>query len=124
MDGGPENCNLGVNSLLGEQHPAMERLVALQDITFSNSMVEAAHKRLKYGWLHRLTPADGTALRQLVDAAVEEENKERPLDQRQGRTPDEAYFGLPSPLPNATDHALHHAKRREHHGGIRCPTCR
>ena len=124
VDGGPENCNLGVNALLSEQHPAMERLVALQDITFSNSMVEAAHKRLKYGWLHRLAPADGTALRQLVYTAVEEENQERPLDHLQGRTPDEAYFGMTSPLPNATDRALQQAKRREYHGGIRCPTCR
>ncbi len=123
VDGGPENCNVDVKALLSEQHPAMERLVALQDITFSNSMVEAAHKRLKYGWLHRLAPADGTALRQLVEAAFEEENRERPLDQLQGRTPDEAYYGFPSPLPNPTTHALQQAKRREHHGGIRCPAC-
>jgi putative transposase len=124
MDGGPENVNQRVDRFTQLLAPALRRRVALRDIQCSNSMVEAVNKRLKYGFLYRDPPADGAALRRQVDAAFAEENAQRPLHALQGRTPDEAYNGLPNPAPGLAAHAAQVALRRVHNAARACAECR
>lgn len=105
VDGGPENQGGLLDGLLARLAPHVWRVVAQRDIRFSNSMVEAAHKRLKYGFLHRDPPANGQELERRINAAFAEENSVRPLHVLGGRTPDEAYFGSQAPLPGKAERA-------------------
>ncbi len=91
-------------------------------------MVEAVHKRLKYGFLLSDPPADGAALRHRVDAAFHEENAVRPLEALNGLTPDEAYFGWPWRTPDSAprhdaERAAARALRRSTNPGLACGAC-
>ena len=48
IDGGTENCNNMVDDYVQADEVKIIKLVALKDIPFSNSLVEAQNKLLKY----------------------------------------------------------------------------
>ena len=50
-DGGSENNNIYVDELLTKNPNTLTKLIAQKDISFSNSMVEAINKILKYNYL-------------------------------------------------------------------------
>ncbi|MBK9273300.1 MAG: DDE-type integrase/transposase/recombinase [Flavobacteriales bacterium] len=127
-DGGSENTGRPVHRLVARLHPGLQHRVALRDLPWSNSMVEAVHKRLKYGFLLSDPPADGAVLRRRVDAAFHEENAVRPLEALNGLTPDEAYFGWPMRTPHhapghAAERAAARALRRSTNPGLACGAC-
>jgi len=127
-DGGPENTGRAMRRHVEGLLPAWRHRVALRDTPWSNSMVEAVNKRLKYGFLHADPPTDGAALRRRVDAAFQEENAVRPLDALNGLTPDEAYFGWPTRAPAsapryAAERAAARALRRSTNPGLACGAC-
>src|SRR5258708_23731479 len=57
-DDGPENAGPVRNLIAGSVSPAINHLIAQRDIEFSNSMIEAANKQLKYRFLYHLPIAN------------------------------------------------------------------
>ena len=74
------------------QSPSIEHLIAQRDIVFSNSMIEAANKQIKYGFLYRRNIRDCESLVKYVLEAVEDYNN-RPHDVLGGLTPIEVLNG-------------------------------
>jgi len=67
-------------------------LVAQKDIFFSNSMIEAVNKRMKYDFLFRNTLLDIEHTRRFLEIAVEQYNN-RPHSALYGLTPKEVFYG-------------------------------
>jgi putative transposase len=84
-DGGSENKLLSTIKL---NNTTIQHLVAQLDIECSNSMVEAAHKNLKYHWLYRQTIPNHQAMHQHLAAAIHDHNN-RPHDVLGGLHPQE-----------------------------------
>ncbi len=51
VDGGPENNNHKIDQFIANSEVNIEKLVALRDIDFSNSMIESINKIMKYSYL-------------------------------------------------------------------------
>ena len=77
-DGGSENNNHIVNSFTEDPDIAIKKITAQVDIEFSNSMVEAYNKILKYRFLYRKQIPDFAALKRYLPGAVQEYNEIRP----------------------------------------------
>ena len=86
-DDGSEN-NGAVKDFLRRDDVTIKKQVALKDITFSNSMVEAANKKIKYESLLRKNIPDHNHLVKYVDEFIPEYN-DRPNGQLHGYTPNE-----------------------------------
>ena len=67
VDGGVENNNGEVDSLLNSEGVSIQKLIARKDIRFSNSLVEAQHKIIKYHYLFKQTYEDGDDLQRLLE---------------------------------------------------------
>ena len=73
--------------------------MALTELEFSNSLIEAWWRSLKHQWLF-LHPLDSVAtIRRLVAFYVHEHNHVLPHSACRGQTPDEMYFGTGDPVP-------------------------
>ncbi|PZR06930.1 MAG: hypothetical protein DI539_24255 [Flavobacterium psychrophilum] len=66
--------------------PVFEHLIAQQDIEFSNSMIEAANKQIKYRFLYHRDIPDFEALLKFIAQAIEDYNN-RPQAALNGLTP-------------------------------------
>jgi putative transposase len=93
-DDGSENAGPVKKWISGSLHPSLTHLIAQRDIEFSNSMIEAANKQLKYRFLYHHHIADGEALNSYIQQAVQEYNN-RPHDVLNGLTPLEVLHGQP-----------------------------
>lgn len=91
-DDGPENR--GAIQLIAaiSKPPLLEHLIAQQDIEFSNSMIEAANKQLKYCFLYHRSIPDFAALQKFIAQAIEDYNN-RPQAVLNGLTPLEVLHG-------------------------------
>ncbi|NII26638.1 hypothetical protein HB364_16230 [Pseudoflavitalea sp. X16] len=91
-DDGSENQ--GAVHFLTSTHepPFIEHLIAQQDIEFSNSMIEAANKQLKYRFLYHRSIPDFAALQKFIAQAIEDYNN-RPQAVLNGLTPLEVLNG-------------------------------
>jgi putative transposase len=101
-DDGSENYGPVQELVTTAQSPALVHLLAQTDVSFSNSMVEHAHKELKYQWLyhHNIVSIDQLN-RLLVQYLVQ--NNGRPRAVLHGLTPDEVLAGqMPVKNPHAT----------------------
>jgi len=98
VDGGPENNNYVVNNFLNSEGVDITKSVALKDILFSNSMVEAANKLLKYRYLFPENIQDGDQLKTVLEKSIYEFNEVRPHGNLSGLTPNEAYQGQNVPV--------------------------
>jgi putative transposase len=80
--------NAQVDALISTGVP--RRMLALTELKFSNSMIEAWWRALKRQWLflHSLD-----SVRRLVTFYVNEHNRVLPHSAFRGQTPDEMYFG-------------------------------
>jgi putative transposase len=92
VDSGSENVNGPVDRLLNDEE--LTRVLAQVDVTFSNSMIEAFWRSLKYGWLYLHTLDSLAALRRLIEFYVTAHNEVMPHSAFQGQTPDEVFFGI------------------------------
>ena len=96
-DGGVENYNGLVDELIASG--LLRRVLAMTEIRFSNSLIEAWWRALKHQWLF-LHQLDSVAkVRKLVDFYVEEHNARLPHSAFCGQTPDEMYFGTGDDVP-------------------------
>ena len=96
-DAGAENVNAQVDALIATG--VLHRLLALTELKFSNSMIEAWWRSLKHQWLF-LHGLDSVAtVRRLVAFYVDAHNRVLPHSAFRGQTPDEMYFGTADALP-------------------------
>jgi putative transposase len=85
-DGGPEN---NLKTFLASCGQPVEHKIALVDVHYSNSLIEAHFKVLKYSYLYRLNIPDGRYLQKVFAECVEDFNN-RPHISLDGLTPYEA----------------------------------
>ena len=96
-DAGVENVNAQVDELIDAG--VLRRLLALTELQFSNSMIEAWWRSLKHQWLFLHSLDSVTTVRRLVAFYVDEHNRVLPYSAFRGQTPDEMYFGTGDAVP-------------------------
>ncbi len=96
-DAGIENVNAGVDELIVSG--LLRRVLALRDVSFSNSLIEAWWRSLKHQWLYLNALGSLETVRQLVAFYVEAHNTEIPHSAFRGQTPDEMYYGRGKDVP-------------------------
>jgi transposase InsO family protein len=119
-DSGIENINSAVDDALFST--CLEHVLAQVDVAYSNSMIEAFWRSLKYQWLYLNSLDSIERLRVLVAFFVEEHNTQMPHSAFSGQTPDEMYFGTAVDLPVQLAAARSKA-RAEHLAANRAMTC-
>ena len=123
-DGGVENVNAEVDELVASR--LLRRVVALKDVVFSNSMIEAWWRTLKYQWLFLNTLDSCTAVRRLVAFYVVAHNAEIPHSAFRGQTPDEMYYRRGHEIPDRLEAARQQARaaRLAANREVTCRECR
>lgn len=101
-DAGSENVNVTVSSLLESYNQIINHKIAQQDVLFSNSMIEAFNKVLKYQFLYPRTINNKTSIESVMREVIPIYNNERPQLKLGGNTPDEAFSGSSIQLENHT----------------------
>jgi putative transposase len=122
-DAGVENRNRSVDELI--ESGLLRRVLAMTEIRFSNSLIEAWWRSLKHNWLY-LNQLDCVArVRRLVAFYVEEHNTRLPHSVFRGQTPDEMYSGTGDRVPDALAAGKEDARRRrlEINRAAQCPVC-
>jgi len=89
VDGGPENKSIPLDPGM-----SISKLVAQQDILFSNSMVEAINKQVKYHYLFTRDLINFKAVVEHLRVSIPEFNNIRPYGPLFGLTPAEAFSGI------------------------------
>ena len=89
-DGGIENVSGEIDRFIGSG--LFSRVLALREVSFSNSLIEAWWRSLKHQWLYLHNLDTVTTLLRLVDFYVKAHNREIPHAAFNGQTPDEIYF--------------------------------
>ncbi|MBN4048181.1 DDE-type integrase/transposase/recombinase [bacterium AH-315-O15] len=122
-DAGVENVNAQVDALIDTG--VLRRLLALTELQFSNSMIEAWWRSLKHQWLILHPLERVTTVRRLVAFYVDEHNRVLPHSAFRGQTPDEMYFGTEDSVPaDLTSRAATARRRRvEVNRSTSCETC-
>lgn len=91
-DEGAENFGAVQDFLASTQNPSLKHIIAQRDVEFSNSMIEAANKNLKYRFLYHMPIANFNDLCRCVPEAINDFNN-RPHDVLGGLTPLEVLNG-------------------------------
>ena len=122
-DGGVENFNNAVDELVDSG--LLRRLLAMTEISFSNSLIESWWRTIKHQWLYLNTLDTVRTLEKLVAFYVDEHNMRLPHSAFRGQTPDEMYFGTGDAIPDELDVAKNVARqfRMEVNRATSCPTC-
>ncbi len=94
IDGGPENDNNEMNAFMNNDNINLRSLIALKDIPFSNSVIEAQNKLFKYRYLFRQEYDNIYGLRRVFEWDVNDYNNIRPHISLKGQTPHEAHSGM------------------------------
>jgi hypothetical protein len=119
-DDGSENYGPVKGFIENSQYPSIQHLIAQRDIEFSNSMIEAANKQLKYRFLYHHHIADYDALVKYVEQSVNDYNN-RPHHVLYGLTPLEVLQGkTPNPHAYATKILQAKANRLTENKKIKC----
>jgi len=90
-DGGSENKGM-VDDFVNGQAGNIKKLIAQTDIVFSNSMIEAVNKRMKYDFLFTANLQNIEQTMQYLACAVEQYNN-KPHSTLYGLTPTEVFNG-------------------------------
>jgi Integrase core domain len=77
----------------------LRRVLAVAELKFSNSMIEAWWGSLKHQWLFLHALDSVTTVRRLVEFYVEEHNRVLPHSAFRGQTTDEMCFGRGDAVP-------------------------
>ena len=108
-DAGVENVNRNVDELI--QSGVLRRVIALTELRFSNSMIEAWWRTLKHQWLYLNSLDSLSTLRRLVAFYVDEHNTRLPHSAFRGQTPDEMYYGRGDHVPQELDQKRNAARK-------------
>ncbi|MBI4979487.1 MAG: DDE-type integrase/transposase/recombinase [Spirochaetes bacterium] len=98
VDDGSESNNETVQHFLDGTHGALRKLVAQKDIIFSNSMIEAFNKVLKYRHLFHHDIPDYNGVVKHLNGFIHEYNSRPHCAHQFGRTPDEVFDGKNPPI--------------------------
>ena len=90
-DSGIENVNSDVDVLVDAG--VITRVLALVEVTYSNSIIEAYWRSLKHQWLFLCDLCNAAALERFVAFHVNQHNEVMPHSAFRGETPDEMYVG-------------------------------
>lgn len=122
-DGGVENVNRSVDELI--ESGVLRRVLAMTDLCFSNSMIEAWWRVLKHQWLFLNTLDSVTTVEKLVKFYVAEHNERLPHSAFRGQTPDEMYFGKGDGVPDGLESAREAARneRLAVNRSLSCAVC-
>ena len=122
-DAGVENVNKNIDQLI--QSGVLRRVLALTELRFSNSMIEAWWRTLKHQWLYLNALDSPSTLRRLVAFYVEEHNTRLPHSAFRGQTPDEMYYGRGDHVPRELEQARMTARkaRLDLNRRIYCAVC-
>jgi len=122
-DGGVENYNQAVDELVASG--ILKRVLALTEITFSNSLIESWWRTLKHQWLYLNTLDTVAVVEKLVAFYVAEHNTRLPHSAFRGETPDERYFGTGTEIPSQLEAARKAARqaRLQVNRALACATC-
>jgi len=125
VDGGCENNNSAVDEYINSPGVSIRKIIAQQDIIFSNSMVEAVNKIVKYRSLFLENIPDINALHKHLEKFVPVYNEKRPHCSLKGLTPDEVLSGLrPDNPEHLTSVNLKSNKQYIHRNlEIKCTEC-
>jgi putative transposase len=123
VDGGVENFNGGVDELIGKG--VLRRVLALTELQFSNSLVEAFWRQAKHQWLFLNTLDSVAAVRRHLSTYVAAHNGQIPHSAFRGQTPDEMYLGSGEPVPGklATANEAARAARLHVNRALGCEEC-
>ena len=97
VDGGVENFNGSVDELIDKG--VLRRVLALTELQFSNSLIEAFWRSMKHQWLFLNTLDSVAAVRRHASFHVTAHNNDIPHPAFRGQTPDEMYFGTGKGVP-------------------------
>ena len=122
-DAGVENVNAQVDALISTG--VLRRMLALTELKFSNSMIEAWWRSLKHQWLFLHSLDSVTTVHRLVTFYVDEHNRVLPHSAFRGQTPDEMYFGTGDAVPADLRSRAAAARRArvEANRSAACETC-
>ncbi len=112
-----------VDALIGKG--LLHRVLAMTEICFSNSLIEAWWRALKHQWLYLNSLDTVATVTRLVPFYVEKHNKNLPHSAFKGQTPDEMFFNSGDHIP-AELVAARQAARQTRLGvnrSISCKTC-
>ena len=122
-DGGVENVNRNVDALI--ESGLLRRVLAMTELSFSNSMIEAWWRALKHQWLFLNTRHSVETIEKLVRFYVAEHNERLPHSAFRGQTPDEMYFGNGGEVPDGLESARKAARteRLAVNRALACAVC-
>ncbi len=106
VDGGTENNNLLVDSYIHSECVSLQKLIAGKDIHFSNSMVEAQNKLIKYYYLFKHPFQNLDELIKLLEWIIKDYNHLRPHHSLGGLTPFESLTGTNLPQEKRNNQIL------------------
>jgi len=122
-DGGGENhASTVVELLLNTEKPSITKIIAQEDIAFSNSPIEAINKILKR-YLRHYKPASEAALREVVTYALNDYTNTRPHGTLDGLTPLERYTQPELKLDHRTPLAMARTMRIASNRIAGCGVC-
>jgi putative transposase len=93
-DGGPENDNNEMKTFVDGEGVRINLAIALKDIPFSNSVIEAQNRLFKYGYLFQQEYNNFEELKKVFAYDVIDYNDIRPHISLRGCTPEEVHKGL------------------------------
>ena len=122
-DGGVENVNRNIDELI--HSGLLRRVLAMTELRFSNSMIEAWWRVLKHQWLYLNTLDSVEKVRKLVAFYVAEHNQRLPHSAFRGQTPDEMYFGKGADVLDELEFAKKIARqtRLKRNRALSCAVC-
>jgi len=103
----------------------LNRILALVEVDFSNSMIEACWRSLRHQWLYLHMLDSFNSVKRLIAIWVDQFNTVMPHSAFLGQTPDEIYFGTGDHVP-AELKAAHQAaqqRRLTENRAARCRLC-
>ncbi len=122
-DSGVENVNGRVSEII--ESGVLKRVLAMTEVSFSNSLIEAWWRALKHQWLYLNTLDTVSSLKRCVQFYVAEHNSRLPHSAFSGQTPDEMYFGTGGHVPEelARSRKAARAARMRAHRSLSCGVC-
>jgi transposase InsO family protein len=122
-DSGVENVNSKIDELIDSG--LLKRILAMIEMSFSNSLIEAWWRALKHQWLFLNSLDTVNSVKKLVEFYVREHNTRLPHSAFRGQTPDERYYGTGDHIPEELEVAKKAARqaRLDANRALSCEIC-